>query len=62
MEFLVEHQTTGHAQVTICDTLSDVRLIAADVVGEDPQLVEPGGAPEGELAGEWGVFRYAPAA
>ena len=59
MQFLVEHQTTGHALVTLCDTLSDVELIAGDVVGDELEL---GPDYEGELSGEWGVLRYAPAA
>ena len=62
MHFLVEHQTEDRAQFTLCATLSDVRLIAEDVVGEELQLVELGVAPEAEFQGEWGVFRYAPAA
>lgn len=59
MQFLVEHQTTGPALVTLCETLSDVRLIADELAGEELEL---GPDYEGELTGEWGVLRYAPAA
>lgn len=62
MHFLVEHQTEDRAQFTLCDTLSDVHLIACEVMGEELQLERLGAAPEAELAGEWGIFRYAPAA
>lgn len=58
MQFLVEHQTTGRALVTLCDTLSDIEVIASDVVGDELEL---GPGYEGELTGEWGVLRYAPA-
>ena len=58
MLYLVEHQTEHRAQFALCATLSDVEVIAADVVGEELEL----GAPEAELTGDWGVLRYAPAA
>ena len=58
MQFLVEHQTVDRAQITLCETLGDVRLIADELAGEEFAL---GLDYEGELAGEWGVLRYAPA-
>ena len=59
MQFLVEHQREDDVQIAVCETLSDVQLIAGDLVGEGLEL---GLSCEGELYGEWGVFRYAPAA
>ena len=62
MHYLVEHQTNHGAQFALCDTLADVHLIAEDLVGHEHELAELGLGPEGELSGDWGVFRYAPAA
>ena len=59
MQFLVEHQLNDDVQIAVCDTLSDVRLIADELAGDE---VELGPDYEGELCGEWGVLRYAPAA
>ena len=62
MHFLVEHQTDDDVRFALCETLGDVQMIAEDLVGEEGRLAELRLAPEGELSGEWGVLRYAPAA
>ena len=62
MHFLVEHQTEDDVRFSLCETLGDVQLIAEHLVGEEHPVAELGLAPEGELSGEWGVLRYAPAA
>ena len=70
MQFLIEAQLPSAApnagrQVALAETLADVREVAADLVGEHPSGVAAlerfGGALEGELAGEWGELRFAPA-
>jgi hypothetical protein len=52
--------------VALAATLADVRAIAAEhFAGDELALAEleiVGGSPEGELAGERGLLRYAPAA
>jgi len=46
-------------------TLAEARLVAAEACGESKRalgaLEELGSAPEGDLAGEWGRVRFAPA-
>ena len=70
MQFLIETQRADQPagsgrQVALVETLADVRAIAAELAGEDAQLLgEPEGlAPrfEGELAGELGELRFRPA-
>ena len=66
MHFLVEHQTTDDVRIALCETLADVHLIAEDLIGDgegaDSLFDGLGLLPEGELHGDWGVLRYAPAA
>jgi hypothetical protein len=51
--------------VALCATLAEVREIAAELLADDERALEALDAaaylPEGELAGTWGEFRFAPA-
>jgi hypothetical protein len=74
MQFLIETVTPATAaagadrearQWALVPTLAEAHLIAAEACG-DPnaalaELREAGLPPEGELAGDWGSVRFAPA-
>jgi hypothetical protein len=69
MHFLIEH-TEPESGLTlhrnVVSGLAEVHRAAGELVAGDERaagwLAEHGRASEGELAGDWGVFRYAPAA
>ena len=68
MRFLIEYEGAAEADtgyVGIADSLGEVHRVAGELIAEDPG---PEGAlgglsarTEGELAGPWGVLRFAPA-
>jgi hypothetical protein len=65
MQFLIETQRADRGrQVAVVETLTDVRAIAAELAGQDAQMLGEleRVAPrfEGELAGEWGELRFGP--
>ena len=69
MQFLIETQRADQPaergrQVALVETLTDVRAIAAELAGQDAQMLGEleRVAPrfEGELAGEWGELRFGP--
>jgi hypothetical protein len=74
MQFLIETVTRPDAeaeagrgrQLALRPTLVDVRGIAAEFVRDDAaalaELERLGRSPEGELRGDWGALRFAPAA
>lgn len=74
MQFLIETVTdasdeTGadraRRQLTLVPTLAEARSVAAEACAASDwalaELEAMGSAPEGELAGEWGRVRFAPA-
>ena len=73
MQFLIETDDASPSrpaadrgrQLALCPTLADVRGIAAEFVGHDDaalaELDRLGRSPEGELRGDWGALRFAPA-
>jgi hypothetical protein len=70
MQFLIETvrpeaPAIRGRQVALCPSLAAVRNVAAEHFADDElalaQLDALGGAPEGELRGEPGVLRFAPA-
>jgi hypothetical protein len=70
MQFLIETvrpelPAIRGRQVALCPTLAAVHTIAAEHFAGDElaleQLEALGGSPEGELRGEPGVLRFAPA-
>jgi hypothetical protein len=70
MQFLIETERCGEQsarvrEVALAPTLAEARRVVADACGDHDEalsvLAEIGLAPEGELAGEWGRVRFAPA-
>jgi hypothetical protein len=70
MQFLIETVSPavpagGGRQVVLCPTLAGVRETAAELFAGDELALDAfdalGRPPEGELAGPWGEFRFAPA-
>ena len=73
-QYLVEHRPPAPGRgrrrppgrVHLAASLAEARLIAAELAGMDDQasavMAGLGRAPEGELAGPFGLVRFAPAA